>query len=155
MARKTEFLARLEDTIIEKLQSADLQAAGTFILEEGLYLALMADLFLVSGRFKAYEDDGTTRTLLSVERLVLADTLASLILLASQKIPFTDLQPLGWALPLLHSWEGALRNAEPVDGVVYFIAVPKHMRMFIVLGLPAMLRIGVQLTRQLIQLAKP
>jgi len=158
LAKKSEFLARLEDTIIEKLEKADLQGAGTFILEEGLYLALMADLFLVSGRFRCYEGDGTIgnpKTSLCLEREVLSSSITALRKISTVPIPFTDLAPLAWATPLLESWESALGAAEDVGGVVYYKRIPKHMRMFLVLGLPAMLRIAVQLTRQLIQLAKP
>lgn len=170
MARRTEFLERLEDTVIEKLESADLNAAGSFILEEGLYLALMADLFLVSGRFKVYTGDGTDsnpKTILALERQVLADMISNMRSISSFELPFpvgvsplgitfTNVRPLGWATALLQSWESALGAAEKDDNdVVYYIALPKHVRMFMVLGLPAMLRIAVQLTRQLIQLAKP
>lgn len=155
MAKKSEFLARLEDTIIKKLEKADLEAAGKFILEEGLYLALMADLFMISGRLRAYEDDGVTRPFLASQRLMIADVLIAMRDISQANIPLTELKPLGWASPFLSSWETALLTFEDVDGVVYMTALPRHMRMFMVLGLPAMLRIAVQLTRQLIQLAKP
>ena len=155
MGKKSDFLARLEDTIIDKLEKADLEAAGKFILEEGLYLALMADLFMISGRMRAFEDDGKTRPFLASQRLMIADVLIAMRKISQTIIPLVNIAPLDWASPFLSSWETALLTYEDVDGVVYMVALPRHMRMFMVLGLPAMLRIAVQLTRQLIQLAKP
>jgi len=153
---KREFIVKLEDAILEKLKTSDLTDIGTFLVDEGLYIALMSDLFLVSGRFRAFADDGVTHTFLARERLMIRDTIVNLRNISQVKIPLTDLRPLGWATELLSIWEVALGVAhrEGPDNLVYFTALEPQMRAFMTLGLPGMLRIAVQLTRQLIQLIK-
>ncbi len=153
LAKQKTFLEEVESTVIEKLKKADLKEIGRFVVEEALYIALMSDLFLVSGRMKVFKEDGVTWTPLYAQRQVIANMIIAMKDMAWQDLPLTDLKPLGWAHPLLSSWETALQTFEDVDGTVYATALPNHMRMFMVLGLPGMLRIAVQLTRQLVQIA--
>lgn len=148
-----EFLAKLEDAILEKIKDANLKETAQFIVEEALYIALMADLFLVSGRIRAFEEDGLSPTPLGAERLVIAEVVKGIHEATEIEIPLTNKRPFGWATQLTKAWEAAFRAEEEIDGVVFYKAIPTHMRMFITLGLPGMLRIAVQLTRQLIQLA--
>lgn len=152
--RKTDFLTEIEEIVVEKLKKADLKEIGRFVIEEALYIALMSDLYLVSGRMKVFQDSSATHTPLYTQRLVITEMIIGMRKMTTGEIPFTDIKPLGWATALLESWESELGRAETgSDGTVYALALPNHMRMFMVLGLPGMLRIAVQLTRQLIQVA--
>lgn len=149
-----KFLRELQDAILEKARNADLREAAQFVIEESLYIALMADLFMVSGKVRAFMDDGITRDPLAAQRIVLTNVIIGLRKISQSQIPLTSLRPLEWATPLLESWEAALGDADDYDGVVYYNALPGHMRMFMTLGLPGMLRIAVQLSRQIVQLAR-
>jgi len=166
--RKDDFLTEIEEVVVEKLKKADLKEIGRFVIEEALYIALMSDLFLVSGRMKVFNsnDDQTPGnwTPLYAQRQVIGDIIIAMRKISCFELPFPtgaswtgitfdDVAPLGWATALLESWDRELHKAETVGDTVYAPALPSHMRMFMVLGLPGMLRIAVQLTRQLIQIA--
>ena len=149
---KPEFLNKLQEVILEKLQEADLKEVVRFLVEEALYISIMTDLLLVSGRIRAFQEDGITRTPLGAQRVVITDMVIAIRIMSQTTI--AGVSPFGWASPLLMAWEAALGDGEDVGGVVYHKALPFHMRTGMSLGLPGMLRISVQLTRQLVQLAK-
>lgn len=136
--------------------SATTVMALKLLLEESLYIALMVDLWLVSGHVKVWQDPGhTQKTLMAIQRELMADTLHGVGDAVDMGIPFTDIKPVGWMAPYVRAWEAHLRDADTVDGEPYYKKMPMQIRIVMVLMLPGILRVMIQLTRQIIQVAKP
>jgi hypothetical protein len=134
--------------------SEALTVSAKVVIEEGLYIALMVDLWVVTGRVKVYEDGTTVKTMWAVQREIMADTIHAITVMADQEIPLTNIAPLKWMANLTASWEAELRDGEDIEGVIYYKKIDTIIRAIMVLMLPGMLRMVVTMTRQLIQLVK-
>lgn len=164
MSREDKILDRLLHTFEKKLKDTDLDKFTRIILEEGLYIGIMINLFLLSGRVRVYEEDGTTKTFLGTEREIMADMIGSLADICGIGIPGWDVPianihvkafaPMAWASVLLYRWEGQMRYAETVNTIVFYKRIPTHMRLMMILMLPGMLRAALRITRQLVQLVR-
>lgn len=154
MPKKSDFGARLFDTFEDKLAKADLHKFSTIILEEGLYIGLMITLWKVSGRILIWEPDIVGQeTFWAKQRYAMTSTLSKLEMLFRQEIPLIKIQPMLWAADMVVPWVEALNMQE--DGATHYKAVNPWLRMIMVLMLPGLLRLFVNMTRQLVQLAKP
>lgn len=125
------------------------------VITESLYIALMADLFLVSGRVLIWEPGVTGKvTWLGRQRIAMINSLGYVRGMAGVKLPFTDLKPLGWAVPFLDDWIDELNKNDP-DDANYYNALDPAARMMLTLMVPGLLRMGMKITRQIIEVAKP
>lgn len=164
MPRNASLLDRLLHTFEKKLQDADLDKFTRIILEEGLYIGIMINLFLLTEKVRVYEEDGTTKTFLAADREIMADMIGSLADICGIGIPGWDVPimnihvkafaPMAWGSVLLYRWEGQMRYAETVNNVVFYKRIPTHMRLMMILMLPGMLRAALRITRQLVQLVR-
>jgi hypothetical protein len=117
------------------------------IVEEGLWLALMADLALVSGQLKPGKDD-----FLIAQRQAIIGTLNVLTAPNLGEIPILDIgigNPLaflfGWLRPLKDLLETKeVIEIEPGKNINVWKALPPFERMLLVLMLPGLFRLIIK-----------
>lgn len=151
MAKDKDFLFRIGNIFADKLEKSNLTEFSKIVLREGLYIGLMFNLWKVTARVPVLSFWGA-------QREVMRQTLSGLAGALRTEIPLIKWRPMEWAYRLVRTWEDALKdtpdNTELVDSVRWYKRVEPSLRVLMVLMFPGLLRLFVNLTRQLVQVVR-
>lgn len=158
MAKGVDFLEELGQTFADKFKKANLHEISTTILKEGLYIGLMFNLWYVTKRVPVDSFWGSQRD-------VMRQMLSAMATAFNTEIPLIKWKPFEWGYRFVRTWEDALKkshttqgylveNTELVDGVLWYKPVAMPLRVLMVLMFPGLLRLFVNLTRQLVQIVR-